>query len=81
MEPRPCELQDAAGRVERCPGSSCPFWELDAGGGDCILARSAFELRGRPELAHLLLDLRRTLLPGDPAPRSLFSLLPAKSSL
>jgi hypothetical protein len=80
MEARPCELQDAAGRVERCPGSRCPFWELDAGGGDCIFARSDHEFRGRPELAHLLLGLRHTLRPGPPAVRSLFSLLPAENS-
>src|SRR6266540_5325444 len=42
-----CALQDAAGRVEACPGEGCPFWE--EGGavleGGCAIERLSLDLR------------------------------------
>lgn len=49
----------AEGHAERCPGEDCPFWERG-----CALTRVESELGGRPEVAHLLLDLRRELEAG-----------------
>jgi hypothetical protein len=49
----------AEGHAERCPGEECAFWERG-----CVLARVESELRGRPEVAGLLLDLRRELQAG-----------------
>lgn len=62
-----CRLQDAAGRVETCPGESCPFW--DPAQGACIFVPLAADLSGRPDLAQYLLELRRTLdeTPASPA--------------
>jgi hypothetical protein len=54
-----CSLQDAVGRVEACPGESCPFW--DAGQGACVLAALAGELPERPDVAQHFLELRREL--------------------
>ena len=57
---RACALQDAAGRVEACPGESCPFWE--EGGavleGGCAIERLSLDLARRPELAQYLLEIR-----------------------
>lgn len=72
-----CVLQDAAGRVEACPGGRCPFWE--EGGavleGGCSIERLSLDLARRPELAHYLLEIRlgfdRACRRGDEA-RSLF---------
>lgn len=47
------------GHAERCPGEGCPFWERG-----CTLTRIEYELNGRPEVAKLLLDLRRELEAG-----------------
>lgn len=60
-EHRPlCTLElIAEGHAERCPGEECPFWERG-----CVLARIEAELDGRPEVAQLLLDLRRELETG-----------------
>lgn len=49
----------ATGHAERCPGEQCAFW-----GRGCVLARIEAELDGRPEVAGLLLDLRRELEAG-----------------
>jgi hypothetical protein len=49
----------AVGHAERCPGEVCPFWERG-----CALARVEHQLDGRPEVAQLLLDLRRELESG-----------------
>ena len=46
----------AAGHAERCPGEECAFWNRG-----CSLARVESELNGRPEVARLLVDLRREL--------------------
>ncbi len=46
----------AEGRVTRCPGHVCRFWEKE-----CAIARVEGELDGRPEVARLLLGIRREL--------------------
>jgi hypothetical protein len=49
----------AEGHAERCTGEGCPFWERG-----CALTRVEAQLDGRPEVAELLLDLRRELEAG-----------------
>jgi hypothetical protein len=49
----------AEGHAERCPGEGCAFWERG-----CVLSRVEEELEGRPEVAQLLLGLRRELEAG-----------------
>jgi hypothetical protein len=49
----------AEGHAERCPGEDCAFWQRG-----CRLARVEDELDERPEVAGLLLDLRRALEAG-----------------
>jgi hypothetical protein len=49
----------AEGHAERCTGEACPFWERG-----CALTRVEAQLDGRPEVAELLLDLRRELEAG-----------------
>lgn len=49
----------AAGHAERCPGEECAFWERG-----CALTRIEYELGGRPDVARLLVDLRRELEAG-----------------
>ena len=49
----------ADGHAGRCPGEECAFWEHG-----CALARIETELNGRPEVAQLLLDLRREIESG-----------------
>ena len=49
----------AAGHAERCPGEECAFWDRG-----CALARIEGELDGRPEVAQLLVNLRRELESG-----------------
>jgi hypothetical protein len=75
-----CALQDAAGRVETCPGAGCPFWEeggavVEAG---CAIERLAVNL-SNPQLAQQLLELRAELdvarRGGVRAARSLFELV------
>ena len=46
----------AEGHSERCPGEDCAFWERG-----CALARIETQLDGRPEVAQILLDLRREI--------------------
>jgi hypothetical protein len=55
-----CTLELVAeGHADRCPGAACAFWE-----SGCALARIEAELDGRPEVAQLLLDLRREIESG-----------------
>jgi hypothetical protein len=49
----------ATGHAERCPGEACAFWDHG-----CVLTRVESELDGRPEVARLLLDLRRQVEDG-----------------
>jgi len=49
----------AAGHADRCPGEECAFWE-----DGCALTRLEYELDGRPDVAQLLVDLRRELEAG-----------------
>jgi hypothetical protein len=49
----------AEGHADRCPGHECAFWDRG-----CVLTRVESELSGRPEVAQLLLDLRRELEAG-----------------
>ena len=49
----------AEGHAERCPGERCAFWERG-----CVLARVEADLDRRPEVAELLLSLRRELEAG-----------------
>ena len=49
----------AEGHAQRCPGEACAFWERG-----CALSRVEAELDGRPEVAQLLLDLRREIEAG-----------------
>jgi hypothetical protein len=44
------------GHADRCPGEECAFWDRG-----CVLARVESELNGRPEVASLLLELRREI--------------------
>ena len=67
MKPQPehrplCTIElIAEGHAERCPGEECAFWDRG-----CVLSRVEYELEGRPEVARLLLDLRRELETGRP---------------
>jgi hypothetical protein len=49
----------AEGHAERCPGEECAFWERG-----CVLARVETHLADRPEVARILVDLRRELEAG-----------------
>jgi hypothetical protein len=49
----------AEGHAERCPGEKCAFWERG-----CALERIEAELESRPEVAQLLVDLRREIESG-----------------
>jgi len=64
-----CTLQDAAGRVEQCPGERCPFW-LDE---TCVIAGLRSDLYRNQTLVSDLLRLRQHLA-GER--RTLFRLLP-----
>lgn len=58
---RMCRFAALLGQSEVCPREACVFWEP---GGAVLEGRCAFErldLSARPELAALLLDLRRAL--------------------
>ena len=46
----------AEGHAGRCPGEACPFWDHG-----CALQRVEAALDGRPDVARILLDLRREL--------------------
>jgi hypothetical protein len=58
VEHRPlCTIElIAEGHADRCPGDECAFWERG-----CVLTKVEAELDARPEVAALLLDLRREL--------------------
>jgi hypothetical protein len=60
-EPKLCKLQDAAGRVEACPGGACPFWEPGGAALDGRCAVGHLDLAARPELAASLLRIRKEL--------------------
>ena len=49
----------AEGHANRCPGAECAFWD-----NGCVLSRIEADLDGRPEVAELLLDLRREIEDG-----------------
>ena len=49
----------AEGHADRCTGEACTFWE-----NGCMLSRVESDLNGRPEVAALLLELRRELEAG-----------------
>jgi hypothetical protein len=49
----------AEGHAKRCVGEECAFWDRG-----CALARVETELGGRPEVAQILLGLRRELEAG-----------------
>jgi len=49
----------AQSHADRCPGEECAFWEHG-----CALTRIEYELEGRPDVAGLLVDLRRELEAG-----------------
>jgi hypothetical protein len=46
----------AEGRATRCPASECAFWD-----GECLIARIESDLDRRPEVAEVLLEIRREL--------------------
>jgi hypothetical protein len=69
VEPKLCELQYAAGRVEQCPGESCLYWVDEA----CILAPLKGDIGANPDLVAFLLSLRNRL---GGAVSSIFGLLP-----
>ena len=73
-EPRLCDLQYAAGRIEGCPGEACLYWVDDA----CMLTPLRTDIVSDPQLACFLLDLR-SRVGGAPAP-SIFGLLPGLAS-
>ncbi len=55
-----CTLELVAeGHAGRCPGDECAFWEHG-----CALTRVESELDGRPDVARVLLDLRREIEAG-----------------
>ena len=68
-EPRLCELQYAAGRVEQCPGERCLYWTEEA----CTLAPLKGDIGANPDLVAFLLSLRNRL---GGAVSSIFGLLP-----
>jgi hypothetical protein len=67
VKPRParehrqlCTIELVAeGHADRCPGEECPFWD-----GGCALSRVEHELDHRPDIARVLLGLRRELEAG-----------------
>jgi hypothetical protein len=50
----------AEGHAGRCPGEECAFWDRG-----CVLSRIEYQLDERPEVAQLLLDLRRKVDAGS----------------
>ena len=55
-----CILGRTLGRIERCPGPSCPFWEEEVEIG-CVLDPIAADLLSLPVLSRHLLELRDRL--------------------
>jgi hypothetical protein len=70
----PCHLQAAAGRVEACPETGCPFWD----DGECVVAGLRPDYEHDPELVQLLLLLRTRLAGGQERGWSPLRLLPAE---
>jgi hypothetical protein len=66
-----CDLQYAAGRIERCPESGCPFF----GDRGCALGGLRADLASNLPLTYFLLDLRRRM-GGETEMPSLFGFLP-----
>lgn len=52
-----CNLHNAVGDLEECPGADCAFWE----DGACVFEPVSFEFEGRPGVARWLLGIRRQL--------------------
>jgi hypothetical protein len=53
----------AEGHAERCPGEDCAFWH-----DGCLLEAVEVDLQERPEVAALLLTLRREIEAGAAIP-------------
>jgi hypothetical protein len=53
----------ADGHAERCPGQDCAFWH-----DGCVLEAVEVELQATPEVAELLLSLRREIEQGARIP-------------
>lgn len=53
----------AEGHAERCPGEACAFWH-----DGCVLEAAEGDLEGRPEVAALLVALRREVEAGTAIP-------------
>jgi hypothetical protein len=64
-----CQIQDALGRAESCPGAPCPFWDDDR----CAVAGLRADLGTSPGLPEFLLRIRNELGAGGAAR---FGLLP-----
>ena len=75
MHEQRCTLQYAAGRIESCPGSACPFWLAEGEGGTCVFTDSEHIIETNSRLAQHLLELRLALQRPQPEgteARSLF---------
>jgi hypothetical protein len=57
MAPQACQIQEALGRLELCPGEPCPFWEDER----CVVAGLRADLGTSPGLADFLLRIRNEL--------------------
>lgn len=53
----------AEGHAERCPGESCAFWH-----DGCVLQAVEADLQERPDVAEMLLGLRREVEGGEQIP-------------
>lgn len=58
--PERCHLHAALGETEACPEGACPFWLDDRRGGSCLIEELDVDAR-RPDIARVLLDVRRGL--------------------
>ena len=67
-----CQIQDALGRAESCPGAPCPFWDDDR----CVVAGLRVDLAATPGLPEFLLRIRNELGAGGAAR---FGLVPPAS--
>jgi hypothetical protein len=52
-----CQIQNALGRAETCPGAPCPFWDDDR----CVVAGLRADLGTSRGLPELLLEIRNAL--------------------
>jgi hypothetical protein len=63
-DPRLCLIEQVAeGEASECPGESCAYWQKG-----CVLDRVEHQLAGRPDVAGLLLAMRRMLEREGPRP-------------